>query len=302
MRWNYTFQILGSSVVALLLIAYCWDFVEVVAMYAPNCGLVLILLALLPYGVQLCRWAYSFGKKPPYAIGILVPLGVVLLFPLWPVAERVASWLPRLCEVDCQMVVKPRHPGRLEPSATFAFSGSGWGNPDYYEFRTVFLGYHGDVAKSCREWVTSQASAAGLLAASPNGEGPLLALSGCIATRSRFSYALCINLASWTACHTDTYMNYTPVTRGRLRKFVRDHDFFPAGEDEVLANALWETLEQFTEKRGLPPVERHVYPDPRPQFLYRIPRGSVALVNSCLASVCLIVPSWLLAGLYCRRG
>jgi hypothetical protein len=302
MRWNITFQILGPSVVILFLVAAWWGFVEVLYMYGPNCGLTIIILLLLPYAIQLCRWVYTLGKKPPHPLGILAPVGVLLLFPLWPVAERITPWFPRLCEIDCQMTVKPRQPGKLEPAATFALSGSGWGNPELFEFTTASLGYHGDVAKHYREWGTSQVSCVGVLVASPHGEGPLLALSGLIATRSRFSYALCIDLTNWTGCHTDTYMNYTPVNRARMLKFVRDHDFFPVGEDEALADELWETLHKFAEKRDLPPMQRFNYPQPRPQFLYRYRRSSVALVNSCLASACLVVPSYLLACVYCWRG
>jgi hypothetical protein len=303
MRWSITFQILGSSVVVLLLIALWWDFVEVLAMYAPSCGLFLIILLLLPYGFQLCRWMYTLGKKPPYPLAILAPVGAMLLFPLWPVAEKIPPWFPRLCEVDCLMTVKPSCPGKLEPKATFSFWAHGWGNPDLFEIQTVDLGYHlENPNKRYWEWATSQASALGLLVASPHGEGPYLATSGWIATRSRFSYAFCINLTNWTACHTDTYMNYKPITRERLLKFVRDHDFFPAGEDEVLADELWDTLHKFAEQRDLPPLQRFDYPRPRPQFFYWVRRPNIAWVNSCLASICLIVPSYLLACLYCWRG
>ncbi len=263
MRWEQPFLTVTPAVAFLGLILLGWDVVETFAMYAPTWLLWIPLVCLLPLSIHICRWVWSSGKKVPHPFGILLPVGLVIVFPLWFAGERLAREIPGFCSLGTGYEVKPLRPGKVDPTATFSVGALGWGNSHYFEFTLVTFRY---ASAHCDD-------------------------------------DLYVSLPQWHGHYTDTYTTNFPVTREKVLEYVRQCDEFPPGDAEVLADQLWELLQKYQEKRDMPPIVygSDRLPEGQPQIIYSVSGRAIYGVTLLLAVPILIIVAWFLAGWYCRR-
>jgi hypothetical protein len=260
MRIGHTILTLAPSLAALGLVWVQWDMVEVFAIYTPPLLIGIALLALLPLGVQLVRWRSAGGPGIPHPFGIVLPLGLLLVLPMWPVGERVASWCPALCEVSTFVEVKPKRPGKFGPSASFSAGATGQGNPSSYQFSLVTIIY---------------------------------------TTSERRKDDLYVLLPGWEGFYINSYTTHFPVTREKILEYVQGSDDFPEHDTEAIADELWTVLHDFAAQRKMPPFVYRDW-DPRHRIVYWVPGRNVYLATASLCIPILFVVSWLLAGWYAR--
>jgi hypothetical protein len=255
MRIGNTILTLAPSLAASGLAWVQWDMVEVSAIYCPLCLIGIALVTLLPLGVQLVR------RTIPHPFAIVLPLGLLLVLPMWPVGERVASWFPALCEVSTSVDVKPGRPGKFGPTASFSAQASGQGNPSSYYFSLVTIIY---------------------------------------TMKERRKDDLYVLLPRWEGFYMNSYTTYFPVTRDKILEYVQGSDDFTEHDTEAIADELWTVLHDFAAQRKMPPFVYREW-EPRTRIVYWVPRRNVYLVTASLCIPLLFVASWLLARWYAQR-
>jgi hypothetical protein len=263
--WSITVATIVPSFIPLLVVYAMWGALEEV----PHIAVVVLLLSLLPLTVQLCRWGYRHAElgpsgnvEPQHPDGIVLPLGLLLVLPLWPLGERVARQIPSLCETIVGENVMTERPGKFSRNAIFSVQVHGWGNLRSFGFTGGVIVYSG---------------------------------------RDRKFDDLYFNLPGRRGHWTNSYTTFFPLTREVVGEYVRRSDDFPPGEAEAAADVIWDALNRYAEKRDLPPMIDYFPQGEEPRIVYYVPSLTIYLASSFLAILPLAVLSWLLARWYYRR-
>lgn len=260
MKLRQTIFTLVPALAALSFLWVCWDTFETFVIYGPRWLIVPAILVLMPLGVQFGLWCASEGRHIPRPFGIVLPLGLLLVLPLWPVGESLASRCPALCEVAFSVEVEPKRPGKFGPDASFSVGATGRGNPSSYEFSLVTLVY----------------------TLYPN-------------ERREDLY---IRLPQWDGFYINSYTTFFPVTKEKVFEHVQGTDDFPEGEAAAITDELWTVLRDLVDQRHMPPVVFREQDPAGPRVEYWVPRRNAYLVTACLCVPILLGVSWLLARRY----
>ncbi len=139
MVWLHTAATVTPSLVLLLAVYQTWSVVE----EAPHALVFAWLVSPLPLAAQLGLLVYRqsqrghLGVVPlPHPFGLVLPLALPLIVPLWPAGEWVAKRVPAACEI----VAGERVPTR---NAYFSVQIHGWGNPRSFDLTGGVIVYTG---------------------------------------------------------------------------------------------------------------------------------------------------------------
>jgi hypothetical protein len=194
---------------------------------------------------------------------MVLPLALLLLVPLWPLAEWVAKQIPALGLIVTGVRVNTERPGKYSPQASFYTTFHGWGNPHRFEITSAVIVYSG-VHKQFDDLYVRLPRMQGRYTSSPPGV-------------------------------------LFPVSRQVVLDYVRRSDDFQPGEAETFANELWGLLHQYVEKRDLPPMINYFNQGPEPRIVWYVEDDTILGVACLLAILPLLLVSWVLARRYVRR-
>jgi hypothetical protein len=236
--------------------------------YGPQVAVFVFLLSLLPLIVQLGWWGFRHTQEgnsgtvlPPHPFGVVLPLGLLLVLPLWPVGASLARHVPSLCQTVAGERVMTSRPAGPTRKASFFVNFHGWGIPQSFEMTSAVVVYTGD---------------------------------------KRFD-DLYVHLPDMQGHYTNTYTTFFTVTREGVADYVRRSDDFSPEEVETVSGQLWELLNKYAEKRDLPPMTDHFPEGDGPRIVYYVPASTTYVASAFLSILLLTVPSWLLARGYYRR-
>jgi hypothetical protein len=265
MVWFHTVATIAPSLILLLTVYQLWSVVEEL----PQFAVFVFLLSLLPIIAQLCLWVYRQSRQdrsgaimPPHPFGLVLPLALLLIIPLWPVGEWAARQAPAVCEITAYEDVPARRPEPSARNASFSVQVSGWGNPQSFGFTWGVIVYTGE-----RRWFEDM------------------------------YFDLPRRRGHWT----NSYTTFFPLTHDVVGEYVRRSADLPPEEVEAVTGQLWETLNRYTDRRDLPPMTDHFVTGEEPRIIYYVPASTTYLSSCILAVFPLTVGSWVLARRYHRR-
>jgi hypothetical protein len=261
----HTAATIAPSLILLLAVYQLWSVVEEL----PQFAVFVFLLSLLPMIAQLCLWGYRQSRQdhsgaimPPHPFGLVLPLALLLIIPLWPVGEWAARQVPAVCETVVYERVLTTRPESSTRNASFSVQAHGWGNARSFGFTGGVIVYTGE-----RRWFEDM------------------------------YFDLPRRRGHWT----NSYTTFFPLTRDVVGDYVRRSDDFPPEEAEAVTGQLWEDLNRYADKRDLPPMFDHFFAGEEPRIVYYVPASTIYLSSCILAVFPLTVGSWILARRYHRQ-
>jgi hypothetical protein len=245
----------------LLFLVYTTREIEEVV---PSYRIFLGLFAFIPLMVQFCLWSFrKAGRRPLHPYGLVLALSLPLVALLGPVAEWTARRFPSLCVTVGGEKVTTDRPGRNSSKAIFYVGIHGWGNPQSFEMNSASIHYSG--------------------------------------VHGKFYDALNVELPGMRGFYTNSRPATFPVTQATVLDYVRRSDEFRPGQAETIAAELWEILNRYAEKRGLPPMVDRFYESDEPRIVYYVRPDTRSLASCLLALPLLAIISWGLSLWYVRR-
>ena len=264
MVWFHTAATTAPSLILLLAVYQLHSVVEEL----PQAAVFVFLLSLLPLIAQLCLWGYRHSRQdrsgaimPPHPFGLVLPLALLLIIPLWPVGEWAAKQVPAVCETVVYERVLTRRPESSTRNARFLVQAYGWGNPQSFGFTGGVVIYTGP---------------------------------------RRFD-DLYFDMMKRRGHWTNSYTTFFPLTRDMVSEYVRRSDDFPPEEAEAVTDQLWDALNRYADKRDLPPMMDYSFTGEEPRMVYYVPAPTIYRSSCILAVFPLTVGSWVLARRYHRQ-
>lgn len=262
MVWFHTAATMTPSLVLLLAVYQAWSVVE----EAPHFAVFAWLLSPLPLAGQLCLQVYRQSQRGhlgavslPHPFGLVLPLALPLIVPLWPAGEWAARRVPAACETAAGERVPTSRPQSPTRNAYFSVQVHGRGNPRSFDFTGGVIVYTG---------------------------------------RGKKFEDLYFNLPGRRGHWTNSYTTFFPLTQGVVYEYVRRSDDFPPGEAEAVAGELWAVLNRYADRRNLPPMTDHFSEGEESRIVCYVPASTTYLASCVLAVLPLAVGSWVLARRY----
>jgi hypothetical protein len=264
MVWIQTLAIAAPSIIPLFILYREWTALE----YGPWLAIVVFVFSLLPLLVQIAIRGYELApspdsstSRPIHPFGIVLPLSVMVVFPLLPLGEFIAKHVPCLCQtVAGEHILTSRKVGDRQISFVVHFYG--WGNSKSFRFTSAVIVYTGE---------------------SQRGED------------------LYVRLGDRRGHFTNSYTSYFVVTEDEIAEFVRSHGEFAEQEVERITDELWALLDRYSQNRDMPPVINDFHQGSEPRIVSYVPPRTSYLVAALLSLLATTTLSWFLARRYCRK-
>jgi hypothetical protein len=261
----HTAATIAPSLILLLIVYQLW---YVLDQYLPF-ALFVFFLSLLPLTAQIglleyrrSRQGHSGAVMPLHPFGIVLPIGLLLVIPCWPLGEHVARQFPSLCVIGAGERVMTSRTTKDLRIASFYVHFSGWGNHQDFEFTSADIGYTG---------------------------------------YRQYGEDLYVRLPCMRGHYTNWSEGLFPVSQDVIADYVRRTDDFPAQEVESIAGELWGQLNRYANHQNMPPMVAHFGEGEKPRIVSYVPSSTIYLFACCFSLLILTVVSCVLARRYCRR-